>query len=362
MRSIVTMLSLLLSISVSGQITVNFIPELNGRNMEGLLGFQLINQNTAVRAQVTITVNERRAGTVLRVRTPEFTVTSGSTYLSANIARSSTVQFSQDKIGNLIARSRTFPQGDYDYCFTVKIAGSDLPPDDQCFSYTLEPFADMSLIEPFNGESICEKRPLMTWQPLLPVVPGASYQLVLAEVKRGQSPTEALNYNLPVINQRNLYAPMLPYPSIAPELVSSKKYAWQVTAYKDQTILSRSDVWQFTLNCPDSLQKPVDTVSAYRDVEDLARGNLYVAKGYLRFALTNPYGEQAMNYTVHPVSEPSKKMRGLGKISLNTGDNYIIIDLAANGRFRAGKYYILEIRLPNGTVRNLRFLYEDIKD
>ncbi|RFZ92849.1 DUF928 domain-containing protein [Mucilaginibacter conchicola] len=362
MRAFFTFLSLCFCLSVSAQVTVNFIPELNGRNVQGLLGFQLINPNGPVRVRATIIVSERVAGTVIRIRTPEFTAAPGNNTIPEAAVTGASVEFSADKTGNMIARTRMLPQGDYDYCYNIRSVNSDMPAEDQCFAYTLEPFADMNLIEPYNRDTICDKRPVMTWQPLLPAVPGASYQLVLSEVKKGQSPTEALNYNLPVLNQRDLFAPVLPYPAIAPELVTGKKYAWQVTAYKEQTILSRSEVWSFVMNCRDSVKKAPDSGESYRDVEDLARGNLYVARGVLRFGIGNPYGEQPMKFRVHPADDPSGNIKGMGEHQLKNGYNYVIIDLAENGRFRDGKYYIMEITLPNGVIRTLRFRYEEVKN
>lgn len=358
MKIYLTIIVCLLVSRVSAQISVNFIPELNGRNVSGLLNIQVINPFQAIDGSLAITVTERKGGMVLRIKTPVFRLPSGNNPLSPSVAGSSAVIFSPGNLGRLTAASRTFPQGDYEYCFEFSIRGTDTPPQEQCFSYTVEPFADMNLIDPYNKDVICDKRPVLSWQPLLPGIPGAYYQLVLAEVKKGQSPTEALNYNLPVINQRNIIAPVLTYPPVAPELVNKKKYAWQVTAYKDQTILSRSEIWDFTIDCKDSVKRPEQPDLSYRDIEDLARGNFYVATGFVRFRVINPYAKQKLIYSIRPLDDPANKLKGLPALELVTGANYTVIDLSENKRFKNGKYYIMDVTLPNGEIKSLRFLYE----
>jgi len=182
--------------------------------------------------------------------------------------------------------------------------------------------------------------------------------LVLSEIKTGQNPTEALNYNLPVINQSHIIAPILPYPSIAPQLVKGKKYAWQVTAYKDQTVLNRSEIWEFTVDCQDSVKKVAD--DGYRDIEDLSKGNYYIASRYLKFALVNPYQAQDLKYTILPLNSPDKKIRRLPKLKIISGLNQIKIDLSLTN-LKSGEYYVLNAWLPNGSTRSLRFIYLEEK-
>jgi hypothetical protein len=164
---------------------------------------------------------------------------------------------------------------------------------------------------------------------------------------------------LPVINQSNIVSPILPYPSIAPQLVKGKKYAWQVTAYKDQTVLNRSEIWEFTVDCQDSVKKVAD--DGYRDIEDLSRGNYYIAAGFLKFALVNPYQAQDLKYAITSLNNPDKKIKRLPKLKLKTGNNQVQIDLTATNSFTDEKYYILKVQLPNGTTKSLRFLYMEVK-
>jgi hypothetical protein len=357
MRLRLTLLLFLFSASAFGQVSFLFVPEVYGRKPDGLFNCRIINSGATQNGYLTITVTERKGGIICQVRTAEFSVLPGSNPIPVSATRAASVNFASNRLGQLTAASRSFPEGDYDYCFALNYVHSDNPPEEQCFSYTLAPFAELNLIDPYNKDKICDKRPLLTWEPLIPGVPGSYYQLVLTEIQKGQSATEAMNYNLPLINQSNILSPILPYPSIAQELVNKKRYAWQVTAYKDQTILNRSDIWEFVVDCRDTV-KADSVIRGYRSIDDLSKGNYYIAKGKIRFALVNPYQQQQLKYKINPLDDPSKVIKGLPAIKLLNGDNTITIDLSANNRFKAGKYYVLSVWLPDGAVKNLRFLYE----
>ncbi|GAB2700625.1 hypothetical protein GCM10027037_26860 [Mucilaginibacter koreensis] len=356
--SIVLML-LLVCFQSSAQVVFQFIPEISGRSVDGIFNCRINNLYTVQNASLNIVITERAAGTVCIIKTPAFQILPGNNPLPSSAVNAAAVQFTGNRIGQLTASSRLFPEGDYEYCFSLNFINSDNPPLEQCFSYTLAPFADLHLIEPYNQDQICEKRPLFSWQPLIPGVAGAYYQLVLTEIKQGQNATEALNYNLPIINQRNIPSPILPYPSIVPQLEKDKQYAWQVTAYKDQTILNRSEVWSFTLKCTEQAKAQPLSDDGYREIDDLIKGNYYIAYGFIKFMIVNPYENQALKYNIQPLSG-EKTIQKLPKIKLRAGDNKVFIDLADQKGLHSGKYYLMNIWLPDGSKKVLRFLYENI--
>lgn len=350
---------LLLSGKLSAQASFQFVPEIYGRTVDGLFACRINGGTVSVPATLTITVKERLSGTVCAIRTPTFNLLPGINPIPLSATRGAAIQFSNNRIGKIISATRSFPEGDYEYCFELTIPRSDNPPFEQCFDYTLAPFAELNLIDPYNKDKICDKRPLLTWQPLLPQIPGALYQLVLAEVKSGQTPTEALNYNLALVNQKGILSPVLPYPSIARELENKKKYAWQVTAYKDQTILNRSEIWDFTIDCRDSVRK--QTGASYRDLENLSKGNFYIAEGYLNFSFVNSYGAGKLEYEITSIERPDKKIKHLPKITLVNGSNAISVDLYEVGGFKDNQFYILKVWLKDGKIKSLRFLYKEPK-
>jgi hypothetical protein len=359
MKRLLLILQLLITVQVFGQVNVQFIPELSGRSVDGLLNCRIINSGGKRTGRLVLTVSESKSGTVLILKTSAFNLYSGVNIIPPAVIRSAAIEFSSGRTAALIRQDHDFPVGDYEYCFNLSLTGGggDIP-DEQCFDYHLVPFAEMHLIEPYDKDSICDKKPTLTWQPLIPTVAGTSYQVVLAEIKSGQNAIEALDYNLPTINQMYLTAPVLIYPAILNQLEDGKTYAWQVTAYNNQTILNRSEIWQFTESCNE--KKPtVLADDGYRDVADLTKGNYYIAVGYIKFALTNSYKPANFKYQIESLNEPGKKIKGLPKIKLTTGKNKIQIDLFDTDSFTDGDSYLMKLWLPDGTLKNLRFIYKD---
>ncbi|MES2061779.1 MAG: DUF928 domain-containing protein [Bacteroidota bacterium] len=350
-----------LSVMVSrADISFQFVPEIYGRNVNGLFNCRIAGAQNSFMGRLTITVSERNAGVICIINTPEFKIYPGANPIPNAAASGARIQFSNSNVGRITAASRAFPQGDYDYCFSLAISGSDNPPVEQCFGYVLAPFAEMNLIDPYNKDNICDKRPLLSWQPLIPAVPGSAYQLVLTEIKTGQSATDALNYNLPLVNQSGILSPVLPYPSISRELENKKRYAWQVTAYKDQTILNRSEIWEFRIDCKDSIRK-VDTAASYRDIGDMSGGNFYIADGYLNFSFVNSYNAGPLKYEINSLEQPDKKMKHMPKVNAVSGINKVSINLDEAGGFKDNTYYTLRVWLPDGIVKTLRFLYKELQ-
>jgi hypothetical protein len=244
--------------------------------------------------------------------------------------RSAKIQFGGSQLSSAIQQNGYFPEGDYEYCFTIEPSSNSLnaeAPMEQCFNYELVPAAPLMLIEPYNQDKICEKRPLLSWQPSFPQIPGSAYQLVLVEIKERQNATEALNYNLPIISQSGMVNPILPYPASAKELSAGKKYAWQVSVYKNRTVLNRSEVWEFVVDCKDEVIEPVIKDEGFRNIEDLSKGNYYVANGIVKYVIINSYQAQSLKYDIKCITEPSLKITRLPKIKLENGNNKITIHL-----------------------------------
>jgi hypothetical protein len=284
----------------------------------------------------------------------------GVNAVSTAMASRTQVSFSKSTLSRIIRQSNILPEAEYDYCFVVEEA--DKPVSNvlgqECFNYRVEALSPLSLVEPFNTQTLCEKRPMLVWQPVLPAIEGMFYQLTLCEVKPGQSATEALFYNVPLINQKNISSSILPYPSIARDLDTGRKYVWQVTAYKNDMILSRSEIWTFQQKCDQPA--PPSPAAGFRNIEDLVKGNYYIAEGRVLFAIDNPYTEMKLEYTIECLTDPELKMRKLPSVQLGRGSNNVIIELD-NPSFKDGYSYVMKVKTPGGQERKLRFVYKSIE-
>ena len=358
-------LSILLSMGIlvaDAQVNIQFVPELQGRNIDGLFNARIYSAKAQRNVSLTITVTERKRGRVLTVKTPAFSINPGSSTIPASAVRPARLQFANNSFSSQVQQSGTLPEGDYEYCFVLTPEQGGLDPEspaEQCYSAEVTPFSPLNLTEPANQEKICLPRPMFSWQPSFPFVNGAAYQLILTEIKERQTATEAINYNLPLISQNGIVSPALAFPASYKELKAGKKYAWQVSLYKNQTVLNRSEIWEFVMDCKDSVVREMNTGS-YRSIEDLSRGNFYVTGNNLKFSLINSYNKQKLNYSIRCITDSRKKIKKLPVIHLKNGSNQIELALKKD-EFDDGFYYLLEVEMPNGEIKNLRFFYHDEK-
>ena len=357
-RLLMTALFGMLCLQGKAQYTFNFMPEVQGRSIDNICKVRITNTGSMITTSLRIVVTEAKVGTVVTIDIPQFQLMPGTGSVPPAAVYHAAVSFANNKIATIIRQSGYFSEGDFEYCFQLYEGaghnGAVLA--EQCFNYELEPFSNMQLISPYDEDKICDKRPSFNWQPLIPAVNGTQYRLLLVEVKDRQQAVEALRMNLAIINQRAIPMPMLLYPSIANELVEGKQYAWQVTAYKNDLILAQSEIWSFTVNCEkDTSTLPVE---AFRNIDDLTRGNFYIARGQLLFALQNNYGKANLKYSISCLTKPEQVVKKLPTVSLEKGYNQVTIDLTDNGSFKDGYCYIMDATLPDGTLKQLRFIYK----
>lgn len=359
-RVLILMACIAFTSKVSAQVSIHFIPEVYGRSMDGLLTANIVNTAEKRTVRLMVTVKEEKAGKVVSISTQPFTIVPGNNPVPVTAVRSAIVQMGNSPVAGFVRRNGYMPQGNYEYTYSVMAAVSVVEEVivEQIFEQEVLPPAPLDLIEPYNEDKICEKRPLLTWQPSMPTILGTMYELLMVEIKDRQSPVEALNYNLPVVKQKGIMTPMLLYPPSSKDLVEGKQYAWQVTAYKDQTVINRSEVWSFKLDCKEE-EVTVEDDNGYRDIEDLFKGNFYIAHGVVKFSVVNSYNEQPLRYTITCITDPQQKLRRLPKIKLKKGKNKINIDLSGNFSFKDGYSYLIAIEMPDGMKKMMRFIYRD---
>jgi hypothetical protein len=355
MRILLTGLLLCLVMPLKAQYTFAFMPEIQGRTMDGIFKVRIGNTGAKQTVSLTIIVTEAKSGAVVTIKTPGFELMPG---MNSAPAYSAAVAFGASKLATVVSQSGFFPEGDYDYCFQL----SDGPAHssnllaEQCFNYELQPFSSMQLIQPYDGDKICDKRPPFSWQPLIPIINGVQYRMLLVEVKEGQQRAEAIRMNLAIINQQQIPLPVLLYPSLANELTEGKQYAWQVSAYRNDLLLAESEIWDFKVDCErDSTKLPAE---AFRSLEDLSKGNFYIARGQLLFAFNNTYEATALQYSIRCLTKPEQVPKKLPKVKVARGLNQVVIDISENKSFTDGYFYIMDVKLPDGTQKQLRFIYK----
>lgn len=344
------------------QITVNFSPAVYGQTLEGLVYARIINAYPRdLIAKVTIRVRENKNGNVVTVAIPSFPLHAGVNEISKVAFGNSKFSFGNNNFGLTLSQTGKFMEGEYEYCYEVDITESKITAlpllYENCFIHQLQPRTPLLLINPVDGDVFCNKRPQFIWQPPVPLPANARFRFVLTSIKDKQDIVEAITFNPPLVNQSNIVGNSLFYPVNAPELKEGQKYAWQVIVYFDKTILSRSEVWTFTLQCGEEMK---DTITdSYRELKEATDGNFYVANKYLRFSFVNPYAAGDLDYSIVSLSDPSLAVKGLPKLKMSTGLNKYDLSLSENRSFKEGQEYLLKVQLPNNRSLTLRFIYKN---
>jgi len=181
------------------------------------------------------------------------------------------------------------------------------------------------------------------------------FRLLLTEKKEGEA-IENLLVNAPLLLLDNITTTSINYPSSHPDLKEGKTYVWQVIAYQNSVVMSRSEMWEFTVQCTEpGKQAPNDS---YRELKQLVNGNYYIANRALKFTFHNNYNIKRLSYAIYDLGKGMKKLKDCPEVSLTTGLNKIDIDLTEL-ELEPGKHYLLKVYPFNEPDVQVRFEYQD---
>ncbi|MFT3827196.1 MAG: hypothetical protein QM731_24935 [Chitinophagaceae bacterium] len=359
-KKIIVVLSSILLIAqlVMAQFTFSFVPDVYGRTVDGLSVFQVINATgKTISGQVLITVKEAtKKIPVVTIRTAATTFVTGTSSFPKNIFAGSQFMFSGNSYGSIASQTRNFPPGQYVFCYALLNSDKTSQDDfENCFDAEISPLVPLTLISPGDRDKICQKRPPLSWQPPIPFNASMRFRLLLTEKKAGES-VENLLVNSPLILLDNITSTTISYPSNYPDLQEGKTYCWQVIAYQQGVVMSRSEIWEFTVQCTEpSKPAPFDS---YRELKSLVNGNYYIANRILKFSFQNPYNVKKLIYEIRDLSNGMKKIKDLPEVAIVPGLNKIDIDLVDLG-LNPGGHYILKVYPFNEQPVEVRFVYQD---
>lgn len=347
--------------SVFAQVQINFQSSIYGKTLDGLTFFQVSNQTSSdFSASLRIIITEEKSGKVAEINAPSLLIKRGMTSFNRSLFGSAQTKFSSTELAIILKQTGKFPEGEYEFCYELSPIGDKLGLLDvyeYCFHFNSQPLTPLLLIDPLDGEKICNQKPAFLWQAPMPFDLNAKYRIIVAEIKEKQSPIEALSFNQPIINVSELREPRINYPMNLKELEKGKTYVWQIHYSVNNILLSKSEVWTFKIDCEE--EKQVLSDDSYRELQSEISGDFYVAKGKLRFALTNSYNEGDLSFSIINLKEPEKSISNLPKLKLASGLNKYELNLSEYRTFRNGEHYQLQVQLLNGEKLFLRFTYQE---
>lgn len=340
------------------QLNFQFLPEVYGRTVDGLGSFQVQNlQAERLTGKVSISVRENRTGSlVVIITSPLVQFNPGISVFPKSTFKASAFTFSSNPYGAIASQTRNIPPGEYTFCFHYTPLDKAIYDEyENCFEAEIQPLVPLTLLNPAHLDTICQKRPVLSWQPPMPFGPGMRFRLLLTE-KKGGAGVEDLLINRPLLLLDNISSSSINYPSANPELKEGKTYYWQVLAQEKGIIISKSEIWEFTVQCNEPV-KPAPNDS-YRELKLLVNGNYYITNRFLKFSFRNDYGMQKLRYSILDLEKDGEAIKYVPEIKIQTGFNKIDIDLGEIG-LKPGGQYVLKVFPFNEPPVEVRFIYKE---
>lgn len=257
-------------------------------------------------------------------------------YLSADIA------------GNYI------PLGSYVACYRIIKNGTKPEPvADECVRVIINPLSPPQLNTPADKEVLTTPYPMLTWVPPSPAAMfnNLNYAISIAEVGKGQSPADAVLYNVPVYSTANIRNTFQNYPPGYSSLQPGKLYAWQVKANNGFNYSAQTEVWTFTIQADDSAKiVPADAAYIVLQSNPDRSGVNYISDKNL---LIKYYSfDKGYETVVSILTDEGKVMQEI-KQKIVYGDNFLLFRL--NHFFQKGKVYRVQIAGQENAVYSTRF-------
>lgn len=359
-------LSLLVLCWCQSQVVVNIQLPPSGLTLKSQLwNLSLVNTGPDINVQIELTMTDASNNQrVLTALSRIFKLPRGAKQLQA--ADLLPIVYTPGSPGyNVDARPDGFlPTGLFHICYGITLYINDRTEqvNEECETVEIEPISPPQLVMPSDNEQVELTRPFFTWLPPTPfnLFNNLVYDWVLVEVMPMQSAADALQQNIPVLTQQNIAYASLQYPLSAPELDSSKLYAWRVTAKNNISPVAVSEVWLFKVKRyeiePVVAKKPVVSYSRLRRTED---ASYIISNGVLRFEHMNELANSEAAVSIYDISHPARRSLSLDSstYALRYGQNFMEIDLRDNKQLTDKHIYLFELTNAKNERWYLKFEY-----
>lgn len=267
-------------INISVQ-SFNIIPE-------ALLNVGIMNNGPEQQVQIYTQIFNSSGAVILSVKSNSFKLLKGLNSGMSGDRKVQTTEYGSNSQSNYIKSTHNLPSGRYKICSSLLLSSGSDKLDDFCDELEAEFNQYLYLVNPFDNDTIDQKYPILTWthaEPFTILNQGEFYRMVVTEMKKDQTPEEAINVNSPVMLKNYVKEHQLQYPFDAKELKNGSKYAWQVQKIGDGVIINKTEAWAFNLrNIPE--KKSLKYVAVKPELD----GSFYTAyNGEVFFKFSEEY-------------------------------------------------------------------------
>ncbi len=260
-----------------GQVTIQSA-SINGELFTPSTLYHLVVVNSGPAAMVRLDgfVRTRQGEQVVSFRTNEYLLPSGTSTLTASGITMRAFNYGPGEAANTARVHQRLPGGQFNWCIRLSADAAETG-DEWCDDLFMEDLLYLDLVMPWNGDSIDEVRPALTWtitgSPS--AMASARVRITLAPKPARMNAAQALAAEVPLFNVSDVTQRTLLYPAGAPDLQRGRCYAWQAERVLDGRIVDRSDPWSFCVRDLPKLQADkyvlldrIEPGSVYQAVDD----------------------------------------------------------------------------------------------
>lgn len=246
--------------------------------------------------------------------------------------------------------------GNYIACYSLWVEDDKTgnQPGEDCIPFVIEPVSPPLLNTPANQSVLESRLPQFTWLPPAPVnmFTDLNYEMILTELRPGQSPAEAVQQNIAVYRAPRLKNMFVNYPAGAVALDTARDYAWTVIARNGPLFAAQTEVWTFRIK---GVQHNVRvTNGAYVQLKKDLDG-VVINCNYLRCGYSNETADSTAKFEVIAL-ENDNKIAHSGTLNIKRGDNRLDVPLNRAG-LSDGKSYLFRLRNSRNEYWQVKFIY-----
>lgn len=319
------------------------------------------NSGSTQEIQLQLTITDAVSGqTFISAATRSVVLAKGATLLKEKDLAPIRYNF-LGNVGSAAGSSADFlPVGDYTVCYMITenhSKGFEFPASEACVNITVEPMTPPQLVSPADTSVLDSQYPYFNWIPPAPLsmFNNLSYEILIVEVRKGQSPYEAVERNSPWFIQRYLNTPYLLYPASYKALEPGRDYAWQVIAKNENSYAQKTEVWSFTMK-----QDAITPTVPHGTYVKLRKGfdaNSYPTDGDLFVEYNNESGDTLVNVSIYMLNDNQRQTIETKKIKLKQGQNFIHLKLGSSHRYQHNQEYILDLKNGRNEQWNMKLRY-----
>ncbi len=271
-------------------------------NTKECLNFSAINIGLkSVEVQFNFKIDNADNSKIVEFKTSPVILNSGVNLINSMTVGIKDINYFNKDIYEIETKTGTFPSGNYKVCVWSVCSlpdcaglgsGAGSTEQAECIQIQVENPTPMLLSYPENDSEIEELRPVYNWIPPAPIASSSelNYLMRLVELNEGQTPSDALMLNRPLIEIEGLVQNALMHPNDVNPLEPGKTYAWQVHAFIGKTYFAKSEQWKFNIK-KETIVK--DTIKYAKVTGKIDAGEHKISEdGYFYFA----YQDSKPNY------------------------------------------------------------------